>query len=1690
METVVSAPDNVSLQSDGPKGFSTTVREREYLANEPIDVETRFATSASNLRRAHTVAQGRNIAKSNIRVRAVRGRVASSILRAKDSHEMLKKRPVKRFDIPQAPRDALAGAREPNHFTVGNVGQNGKIFLRPIQNPLHKEPHPTSFPPPPARSRTDHLHVHSRSHDGNDPSRWSNSLLSELLPEFIPEEGGEDRDSVLTDEAILEYNRQHQQHQRPRSFSTISEQQSVSGGMQYGEFRIFIDRPDDRPKSADDARRPTLDVPIPHYRLGSPQFNTEGSVALHSSVYTRTSLSENFRVSGFLREKSSASPSPGPNVYIGDYFQPGRPSFAASMFSGQPAMEMPRDSTATVNPVFYELKEPIEPFIYDRLSSKMDDSSVVRYISGTKDIGAATPARLVAQISSESFMDYELVSDFFLTFRSYLSPGNLLSLLLARLQWAINRLQDDGRIIRIRTFAALRHWILNYFADDFVPDYDLRAQFCDTINTMHDNVKAREGGGMSDLKILIDLKRCWHGKCAAYWDLPTDIGPGIVIVPGGPDLETGPHGEGNAEEPECDSTRPEGNPEHQIDSQQSLPAFRQIQHDRNNSTATAKSMPISTRSDHSVQVTSCSLPPKSPKRLSVPVTASKAPHPVPIIPSKLLCSPPESPNVSPITAKRLPFHGHAHTRSGSFSDSVRDDRAPLSLLKLEQQASSSQEILNLGSLIRGELYPPAESYVTMMAPPSPPLPSSASTGAMDRRSTMNETSKPPGSSSGMKTIIGSIRRALHSRHGGQGVSSRAANSQWSPTLRGKTSALPNNVAFGSDLYRVRKSAVTSTKPIRIDILCDEALQEYRRAVGEVDSPQTVSGPRLEVNQQAMQLEGKKTGHLDPGFDHSRAKSQITMGSQSIVIVDDTGVGDPVMSGAVLEHSIGLEQSPGFLNTAETPTTIKAASLRPPSHRSTLVEDQYSLPIYYEEADSGPPSRISRFLRMSGISDSRRSFSTERFSVSWKRTSPSLRLRKYASFQSGISRQRSAMAREPSLPPAADSDPSRLTVRTHVGPTLRRRPGGDLRQMQTGGGLRSHPNSGSFASGSTYRSSFPESMISRPEDDVSRRQTSLIPPNPRYELIQTHSSQMLRRSFEAAIAQFAQIPDEDDGGIESALLKLEGKWPGSPTGGEPAGLLQGDQDHGGICREPGHRQHGQGPGWSNATSSEVARRRCQTLLGTDLLYPQARRRLSPSRPYSDSLAESESGESYSSIPLLERGLSDESMKKPDPNPGSQNSALLPRPSLSRISIQDTSEVESSHPSIDIVKKTDSLECIPRGSTLPVPMFKSSKDRRGRLSGLSSELSVDIIGSQEALDPRLSLDTRSLTDSSFGIPPHPLAHPPSPPMTIQNPRSVASCTTPMDPVLFPAEPLTPDPSPRNKNAERNNLRALNTQQVSGDVLSRSEMDRQRHNVSKYPDPDHVPFILSCESQILAQQLTLVEMAALSEVDWRDLVDMNWSSGSPSTRNWVQFLTEEERRGIDLVVGRFNLMVRWVVSEIVLVRAVEERANTIIKFIHTAAHARRICNYATMLQIAIALSSTDCSRLQKTWALVPPSERRLLKDMELLIQPVRNFHDLRVEMETANLQEGCIPFVGLYVHDLTYNAQKPAQVANPNGEPLVNFERYRTAAKIVKSLLRLIDASTKYKFEPVQGIIERCLWIASLSEEQIQNRSTMLE
>jgi hypothetical protein len=256
---------------------------------------------------------------------------------------------------------------------------------------------------------------------------------------------------------------------------------------------------------------------------------------------------------------------------------------------------------------------------------------------------------------------------------------------------------------------------------------------------------------------------------------------------------------------------------------------------------------------------------------------------------------------------------------------------------------------------------------------------------------------------------------------------------------------------------------------------------------------------------------------------------------------------------------------------------------------------------------------------------------------------------------------------------------------------------------------------------------------------------------------------------------------------------------------------------------------------------------------------------------------------------------------------------------------------------------------------------------------------------------------------GLPtPHPMRHPPTPPLTADRLKDPAPNSTIFDRGL-PTPGLTPTVSRVNHGF------------APSGHLADSPIEPQQ-DFHQNTTATHLPFILAYDSELLAQQFTVVEKDALDEIDWKELIELRWKQSSPQIRDWVQYLRTEEARGVDVVIARFNLVVKWVVSECVLTESIEERARCITKYIHIATHARRYRNYATMYQIAIALISNDVSRLKKTWALVPAAEMLVMTELEALVQPLKNFHNLRLEMETATVEDGCIPFIGKSYHHVT--------------------------------------------------------------------------
>ena len=104
-----------------------------------------------------------------------------------------------------------------------------------------------------------------------------------------------------------------------------------------------------------------------------------------------------------------------------------------------------------------------------------------------KMLVAATIERWIAQLTSE--LNYDELLIFFLTYRTYVSAVDLGHLLICRFHWALgeaatSRDEMVRRIVRVRTFTAIRYWLLTFFDVDFVPNRELRLLFAEWLNSL------------------------------------------------------------------------------------------------------------------------------------------------------------------------------------------------------------------------------------------------------------------------------------------------------------------------------------------------------------------------------------------------------------------------------------------------------------------------------------------------------------------------------------------------------------------------------------------------------------------------------------------------------------------------------------------------------------------------------------------------------------------------------------------------------------------------------------------------------------------------------------------------------------------------------------------------------------------------------------------------------------------------------------------------------------------------------------------------------------------------------------------------------------------------------------------------------------------------------------------------------
>ena len=1639
---------------------------------------------------------------------------------------------------------------------------------------------------------------------------------------------------------------------RSRSFSAPCERYSHDWDQTCGSINVTVDRdaPTTRPRTAEIDAVPRLEIFIPNYKLGNPYFGQRGTPILRTSVCTRFFALEDMRSNSlskteydrlfthpnhFMLDHRHSEASYGPRIEM----QPNETPELQSNGGAVPNIIGIRRSEerATISPIRSSIV-PIAPEVFDNIAANPNDARVVRY-SVTGDMVAATPSRLVEHITSPSFLDYELLSDFFLTYRSFLTAVNLVSYLIARLRWAISCRNDVGRIVRVRTFVALRHWILNYFADDFIPDFSLRLQFCQSVNALSSELRKINHDLKSDLKIIGELKKCWHRTCMLYWDESSDQlnnSPSDDITPGthlslkvaadklvrhslaremtSSKLMTQDEVRLTRRESSACSHLPDIIDSRELSSEPA-DAAPQI----------SETLPLSPMSEQSVQAASCSIPFSAvPKKI---IADNRSPqHDDGTGGLSSIASQDRFP-MSTITTnaanENIKFC-HKGKRSISFCHALQDTGAPMTQSK--NYTSSTQASAKLknsvdfvrGSLIRGRIFAPGEPFIDIVPQRSMAACSqinvvisqtqdglnSLNGNMIDQSSNDNDDvavtlSTAVSSNPGVKRILGSVRRALSGRQSTDKVYTSRMKSQTlkataypafnAPQLLNHVQKTGSGDFLNSDESRFysrrdfnsntknkkqnesKQDPVDAYKQRRVDFLAATVLAEYRETIqtnvkdenrkGEAKMQEKVSRPsnsrtyrtsnenywpnNLGPDSAAVAANYRRTFEVmtsELDVDNRPITAANTTSPHSIpcvpckIQVQQTSTADNMLS--VERQECLLQQ---VRNDAPSPALQKHQHNGSPNWNGIENTDDQLTMVYVNGHDEDKSiNSHENFCKQQireggrlpktfiGISHSPSAQTTKSPSLNYSNSTKyqkaaSSSLWKYVPHESGgatssVHAQRRSSGRgnaatvliddHTNFPRASSLVPSLSSItslsrcphKQKLPPLrkFRRRPGGDLRAFGNVHELERPYSTGSLSNPSH---SVTNSISFRPIDDafldgfrftddaksrsrelqrISFNATTRKAGTTRrpYSLVQTHSSQPnLRPSFEAEVAKLAALPDEegDDGGIEAALLKLEGKYESSfkqdvadsykgllhrtisqsslPVNASTSPLrvvnvlekLKKSSQRGGFHATDHH--DGSGDSTKSVTSNKS---NCSTR-SLPLDIPSVNE-LFKSRDVGNQSC-TNSDNSYSSIPLLQRGLSrqngseERNLVRDFPSGKIQAAVRTEgftnwsRDTKSALSIsrnkifgdKDETKFEASETK-NVCNENSAETCSFARDSFLLNSDQSLTDRASDIS--TGELIISTVDGSKKMESfygaevvnnviTYGVDSRQIRDenrlNSGRIP-----------------------TSPSPSCFIEGHDATLTTLPLRK--QHNHLPIVAKSSSLSNQLSCSSFatsDPGGINISKYrresstsisPLPHmympsaaealkHIPFILAFDSETIAQQFTIVEKDALDEIDWKELIELRWDQSAKDVRNWLCYLNNEKKDsarcrlpkkseqscGIDIAFARFNLMVKWAISECVLTEDIKERALVLVKYIHIAAHAKRLQNYMTMFQITIALLSSDCSRLRSTWELVPQAERETLQNLEKLVQPLGNFSNLRHELETVALDYGCIPFIG---------------------------------------------------------------------------------
>lgn len=203
-----------------------------------------------------------------------------------------------------------------------------------------------------------------------------------------------------------------------------------------------------------------------------------------------------------------------------------------------------------------------------------------------------------------------------------------------------------------------------------------------------------------------------------------------------------------------------------------------------------------------------------------------------------------------------------------------------------------------------------------------------------------------------------------------------------------------------------------------------------------------------------------------------------------------------------------------------------------------------------------------------------------------------------------------------------------------------------------------------------------------------------------------------------------------------------------------------------------------------------------------------------------------------------------------------------------------------------------------------------------------------------------------------------------------------------------------------------------------------------------------ILDFDPMELARQFTIIESKLFCAIQPEELLALEWTKKSDSKAVNVKAMSK-------LSTDLANL----VADTILQLEDAKKRAVMIKHWVKIAAKCLELNNYDSLMAIICSLNSSMVMRLKRTWELVSAKTKVRLEELKTITDVGRNYAVLRQRLQ--NHVAPCIPFVGIYLTDLTFidvgngtTRQLPGE-SGSESMSVINFDKHMKTAKIIGQL-----------------------------------------